>query len=152
MSLNFCKKRIESTEFEDSCRLKGLDDLWHFFLLLSIILLGFIVLGTSQFSDTRFDFSTSFITFETLWTMMLGNMLSSGTIPSTFWTGDKMLMIYSMLFNFLSFFFMLNFIIAIICECYIDVSRRVKDSDADNEFFTDCTQVVSVAVTSLIFR
>ena len=117
-----------------------------------IILGGFIALGTSQFSDTRFDFSTIGNSFETLWTMMLGNMLTSGMIPSTFWTNDKMLMIYSMLFNFLSFFFMLNFIIAIICECYIDVSRRVKDSDADNEFFTDCTQVVSVALTSLIFR
>ena len=117
-----------------------------------IILGGFIALGTSQFSDTRFDFSTVGMSFETLWTMMLGNMLSSGTIPSTFWTNDKMLMIYSMLFNFLSFFFMLNFIIAIICECYIVVSHRIKASTAHHEFFTDCFSVVMVAITSVIFR
>jgi len=117
-----------------------------------IILGGFITLGTSQFSDTRFDFSTVGMSFETLWTMMLGNMLTSEKIPSTFWTNDKMLLIFSMLFNFLSFFFMLNFIIAIICESYINVSRRIKASSAHNEFFADCSSVMGVAITSLVFR
>jgi hypothetical protein len=43
---------------ETICRLKGLDDLWHFFILLMIVLGGFIALGLSQFADTRKEFAT----------------------------------------------------------------------------------------------
>jgi hypothetical protein len=36
-----------------------------------------------------------------------------------------------MLYNFISFFFMLNFIIAIICESYIVVSMNIKSSQGE---------------------
>ena len=39
------------------------------------------------------------------------NFHQSGAIPSTFWTNDKLMMIYLMLYNFLCFMFMFNFII-----------------------------------------
>jgi hypothetical protein len=40
------------------CRLTALDDLWHFFILLMIVLGGFMTLGSSQFADTRKEFAT----------------------------------------------------------------------------------------------
>jgi hypothetical protein len=63
--------------------------------------------------------------------MLLGSFPESGAIPSTFWTHDKMLFAFCMLYNFISFFFMLNFIIAIICESYIVVSMNIKSSQGE---------------------
>jgi len=129
-----------------------MDDLWHFFLLLSIILVGFIALGSAQFGSHRVEFSTPSKGFETVWEMLLGSMPASGLIPSTYWTHDKLMLIYLLLYNFLCFMFMLNFIIAIICESYLDVTAIVKSSDADQEFFTDVASVTKMAIKSLIFR
>jgi hypothetical protein len=84
--------------------------------------------------------------------MLLGSFPESGAIPSTFWTNDKMLLTFCMLYNFISFFFMLNFIIAIICESYVVVSEGIKSSHAHQEFFHDCVSVVVVFIKSCIYR
>jgi len=60
---------------------QGIDDLWHFVILLAIIMCGFITLGTAQFAGERFEFSTPTKLFETLWEMLLGSMPQSGSIP-----------------------------------------------------------------------
>ena len=91
---------------------EGLDDLWHFLILLCIILFGFMALGTTQFGGARFEFQNYWTLFETLWDMLLGNMPQSGPIPSSYWSNDYLMMIYILLYNFLCFMFMLNFIIA----------------------------------------
>jgi len=54
------------------------------------------------------------------------------------------MMVYLLLYNFLCFMFMLNFIIAIICESYLAVTAIVKNSEADQEFFTDIYSVIMV--------
>jgi len=54
------------------------------------------------------------------------------------------MMVYLLLYNFLCFMFMLNFVIAIICESYLAVTAIVKNSEADQEFFTDIYSVVMV--------
>jgi hypothetical protein len=90
---------------------QGLGDLWHFMLLLLVALVGFIMLGTAQFAEQRNEFASGFKLFETLWEMLLGSMPQSGMIPSAFWTYDKLFMLYLLIYNFLSFMFMLNFII-----------------------------------------
>jgi hypothetical protein len=96
---------------------QGLDDLWHFFLLLFVALIGFIMLGYAQFAEERNEFASGFKIFETLWEMMLGSMPQSGIIPSTFWTYDKLFMLYLLIYNFLCFMFMLNFIIGWSAKC-----------------------------------
>jgi len=60
---------------------QGLDDLWHFAILLGIIMWGFITLGTVQFAGDRFEYSTPIKSFETLWEMLLGEPPDSGPIP-----------------------------------------------------------------------
>ena len=89
-----------------------MDDLWHFLILLFIILAGFIMLGVAQFGGERAEFQNALTLFETLWDMLLGNLAQSGPIPSSYWSFDPLMLIYILLYNFLCFMFMLNFIIA----------------------------------------
>ncbi|MFN9899359.1 MAG: hypothetical protein ACK55Z_11335, partial [bacterium] len=37
---------------------EGLDDLWHFSLLLMIVMIGFIMLGIAQFAGARSEFDS----------------------------------------------------------------------------------------------
>ena len=80
------------------------------------------------------------------------NFHQSGAIPSTFWTNDKLMMIYLMVYNFLCFMFMLNFIIAIICESYLAVTHAIKESEAEQEFFHDVAAVTVVSFKSFLWR
>ena len=52
----------------------------------------------------------------------------------------------------LCFMFMLNFIIAIICESYLKVTAKIRESEADQEFFTDLFSVLVVSIKSCIWR
>ena len=131
---------------------EGLDDLWHFCLLLMIVMIGFIMLGTAQFAGARSELDSQFKAFEMLWEMLLGSMPQSGAIPSQFWTYDKLMMIYLMVYNFLCFMFMFNFIIAIICESYLAVTHVVKESEAEQEFFHDVAAVAVVSFKSFLWR
>ena len=132
--------------------LESIDDLWHFMLLLMICLVGFIMLGTAQFAGERAEFSSHFKAFEMLWEMLLGSMPASGAIPSTFWTNDKLMMIYLMLYNFLCFMFMFNFLIAIICDSYLNVTHQCKIVEAEQEFLTDVYSVSVVTLKSFAWR
>lgn len=52
--------------------------------------------------------------------MLLGSMLESGDLPTSNWTHDTLIALYLIAYNLVMFFFMLNFIIAIIvdaCKC-----------------------------------
>ena len=89
-----------------------MDDLWHFVILLATILAGFIALGVSLFGSERSEFQNVSTLFETLWDMLLGSMAQSGPIPSSYWSFDPLMLIYCLLYNFICFMFMLNFIIA----------------------------------------
>jgi len=63
-----------------------------------------------------------------------------------------LILIYLLLYNFLCFLFLLNFIIAIICERYLAVTAIVEKSEADQEFFTDIVSVTMMAIKSSLFR
>jgi hypothetical protein len=131
---------------------EGLDDLWHFSLLLMIVMIGFIMLGIAQFAGSRSEFDSHFKAFEMVWEMLLGSMPQSGAIPSQFWTHDKLMMIYLMMYNFLCFMFMFNFIIAIICESYLAVTHAIKESEAEQELFHDVAAVTVVSFKSFLWR
>ena len=96
---------------------EGIDDLWHYFLLLVILLVGFILLGTAQFGGDRDDFASGFKLFETLFGFMLGSMPGDGLIPSAFWTNDKLFMTYVLVYKVVSTFCMLNFMIGSSAQC-----------------------------------
>ena len=48
--------------------------------------------------------------------------------------------------------FMLNFIIAIICESYLTVASKVKLMEAEQEFFTDVFSVSLMCCKSFVYR
>ena len=125
---------------------------WHFILLLVALLAGFIALGVAQFGAVREEFSSPGKLFEALWDILIGGVLDSGDLASDAWTNNALMTIYLIVYNFISFMFMLNFIIAIICQCYIKVVQSVVDMEADQEFFTDCTSIVIVSAKSFYFQ
>ena len=129
----------------------ALDDLWHFFILMSIVMGGYMALAIAQFGGERQEFSSNFSTFETLWDMMMGSMLQSGATLSSFWTSDPLICIFSLSYSFLVFLIMLNFIIAIIVEAYMKNKIEVESDHTEQEFFTDITSAIVVAAKVVAF-
>ena len=92
--------------------IKAADDLWHFLLLLAILLVGFVTVAVIQFGGDRDEFSNGWRAFEEMWAMMTGGSLpTSGDVPSQWWTSKPALLVFALVFNFLVFMIMLNFII-----------------------------------------
>ncbi len=59
---------------------EGLDDLWHFSLLLLIVMIGFIMLGTAQFAGARRrEFLKSYAKFSKVMRIMLGTAQCAGS-------------------------------------------------------------------------
>jgi len=59
---------------------EGLDDLWHFSLLLLIVMIGFIMLGTAQFAGARRrEFLKSYAKFSKVVRIMLGTAHCAGS-------------------------------------------------------------------------
>jgi len=116
------------------------DDLWHFLLLMSFVLGGFMLLARAQFADTFEEFSESTSSLDFLYDMMLGSL------PGDAWI-DPLFGLYVLMFNFfnfLVFMIMLNFIIAISVEAYMKVTASVVENEAEQEFVTDCVSILIV--------
>ena len=89
-----------------------------------------------QFGGSRDEFSEPFRAFEEMWAMMTGGSLpTSGAVKSQFWSSDPALFIFALIFNFLVFMIMLNFIIAIIVEAYLSDKNEVAANVAEQGFF-----------------
>eukprot|EP00293_Proteomonas_sulcata_P018780 CAMPEP_0184302900 /NCGR_PEP_ID=MMETSP1049-20130417/12762_1 /TAXON_ID=77928 /ORGANISM="Proteomonas sulcata, Strain CCMP704" /LENGTH=425 /DNA_ID=CAMNT_0026614299 /DNA_START=59 /DNA_END=1336 /DNA_ORIENTATION=+ len=106
------------------------DDLWHFLILLALLFTAFCLVGHNRFGHFDPSFATISASLETLFEMMLGSM------PENFGE-DALLSVFTICFNFIVFFLMLNFVIAIIVEAYLKVKTEVEENEAENEFFTD---------------
>jgi hypothetical protein len=91
------------------------DDLWHFLILFVILNGGFIALAQAQFAGQRDEFATIGSSFELLWNLLIGNMMDSGAIPSSFWTYTPTIAIYLLLYQFIIF------MVCFVCNCFLDV-------------------------------
>eukprot|EP00930_Biecheleria_cincta_P025362 TRINITY_DN18068_c1_g1_i1.p1 TRINITY_DN18068_c1_g1~~TRINITY_DN18068_c1_g1_i1.p1 ORF type:complete len:832 (-),score=112.47 TRINITY_DN18068_c1_g1_i1:560-3016(-) len=110
--------------------LKGLDDLWHFLLLFLLMFSAFGLLARALFGTLRREFYTLTSTFVVQFHMMLGS------IPDGFGL-DAEQTIYILLFVFTMYFFVVNFLLAIIVEAYLEVKKEVQVSEVEQGFFTD---------------
>lgn len=110
--------------------LRGLDDLWHFLLLFLLMFSAFGLLARALFGTLRREFYTLTSTFVVQFHMMLGS------IPEGFGE-DVDQTIYISLFVFTMYFFVVNFLLAIIVESYLEVKREVEKSEVEQGFFTD---------------
>jgi len=130
---------------------KSFDELLHFLYLFVILLAGYMGLAVAQFAGDKAEFSIERC-FETLWEMMMGSMIDSGSTPSQYWSSDPLVLVYQLTYSMLLFLIMLNFIIAIIVESYDHVKNEARKIGADQELFTDIFSVLLVTAKSIIWR
>jgi hypothetical protein len=116
---------------------EAIDDLWHFFILLMFVFGGFMLMGIAHFGSERAEFRNMQTAYQFLYEMMLG-LFPPGCFDNAIFG------VYILAFNFLVFFIMLNFIIAIIVETYIKVAERVKENEAESEFLIDGVSLVGM--------
>ena len=116
---------------------EAIDDLWHFFLLLMFVFGGFMLMGIAHFGSERAEFRNMQTAFQFLYEMMLG-LFPPGCFDNVIFG------VYILAFNFLVFFVMLNFIIAIIVDTYIKVAQVVKENEAESEFLIDAFSLVGM--------
>jgi len=122
----------------------GVDDLWHFLLLLAVLFCGFLALALAQFSGSNTNFSTFQLAFEVLYDMMMDGLPYN-------WMSDPVVAVYVIFFNVLVFLTMLNFIIAIVVESYTKVCQENEKLQADQEFFTDVADIVTISCHPAFF-
>ena len=113
-------------------------------LLFLLMFCGFAGLAAISFGGERVEFATLSASFETLFDMMLGEVPigSDGASSLLRWSNDPLMFIFVVTFNFLIFFVMLNFIIAIIVEAYLNTKKMVENDETEQEFFTDCCSTI----------
>lgn len=101
-------------------------DLAHFLLLFIFILIGYAFVGHMTFGSEIFEFATPASAVETLVQILLGDLevkydldrlTNRGTVIFFFWT-----------FIVLMFFIMINVLLAIIVDAYMDVKESAEGS------------------------
>ena len=128
------------------------DDLWHFLLLLMIVMGGFLALAMAQFSGEREYFRDVGSCFETLYGFMLGNLPPDGENASENWSSNPLVFAFVILYHVVVFMVMLNFIIAIIVIAHQDVWTKVREMESDQEFFLDVFSILEQVVKSQLYR
>jgi len=115
-------------------------DLTHFTIMFILVFFGFAVIGSWRFGSERADMKNWSVTFNTMFDAMIGPpgeifMSSANDAGEYFW--------FALSFHVICFFFMLNFILAIIIDSYTTVIDGLRSSDIEQDIFTDvyCTCV-----------
>jgi hypothetical protein len=99
----------------------ALSDLWHAFILV-ITLMGFFAgIGNWRFGDSRQDFSSFSRAMATEFMMMFGEFPDG-------WDSRWDLQVFITLYFFVIFVFVLNFLLAIIVEAYMQVTCISRDA------------------------
>jgi len=124
----------------------ALSDLLHFFALLIIIFSGFACLGNWLFGDERSEFKSFTSSICVLFDSILG---PPGALPLGS-EMDAVGLIYATLFHSICFFFLLNFMLAIIVDAYTKVMDMVRTCVVDQNIISDLYSVAQYQV--LLYR
>eukprot|EP00928_Gymnodinium_smaydae_P090131 TRINITY_DN7397_c0_g1_i1.p1 TRINITY_DN7397_c0_g1~~TRINITY_DN7397_c0_g1_i1.p1 ORF type:complete len:1776 (+),score=320.55 TRINITY_DN7397_c0_g1_i1:104-5431(+) len=113
----------------------ALSDLFHFGLLFAIVFIGFALIGSWRFGAVREDFKDFFEAFSTQFDAMLGppGALNISGLAEDQWE----FLIYAFCFQCICFFFVLNFILAIIIDAYSSVMDEVRNSNVEMDILSD---------------
>ncbi|KAK3283523.1 hypothetical protein CYMTET_8782 [Cymbomonas tetramitiformis] len=110
--------------------LHALDDLFHTCILVAMLIFGFARVANWRFGHEREEFATFTTSMETLLEMALGNFVVG-------WSENQELAIFTVLFCIVMFILILNFILAIIVEAYMQVRRENDELVIEQNFFRD---------------
>eukprot|EP00930_Biecheleria_cincta_P028580 TRINITY_DN19950_c0_g1_i1.p1 TRINITY_DN19950_c0_g1~~TRINITY_DN19950_c0_g1_i1.p1 ORF type:complete len:1886 (-),score=266.67 TRINITY_DN19950_c0_g1_i1:178-5217(-) len=116
-------------------------DLTHFVIMFTLVFFGFAVIGTWRFGSERPDMARFYVAFNTMFDAMIGPPGEIFMSDAANEAGEYF--VFALSFHVICFFFMLNFILAIIIDSYTTVIEGLRDSDIEQDIFTDiyCTCV-----------
>ena len=89
---------------------KSLDDLWHAFLIISILMSAFAAIGSWKFGAVRPEFTTFLSAMRTEFSMLFGNFPDN-------WDENEDLIIFTICYLLILFLLVQNFLLAIIVSC-----------------------------------
>eukprot|EP00802_Teleaulax_amphioxeia_P000854 Tamp_00855.p1 GENE.Tamp_00855~~Tamp_00855.p1 ORF type:complete len:623 (+),score=66.37 Tamp_00855:3456-5324(+) len=100
------------------------DDLWHFLILLLVVMGGFLALAMAQFSGEQEYFGDVKACFQTLYGFMLGNLPAESPNSSENWGSNPLILAYVLMYNVIVFMVLLP-------ESEGGARSRVTESDGD---------------------
>ena len=130
----------------------AVDDLFHFLLLMCVVMGGFLALAIAQFAGEKDYFSDVARGFETMFNLMMGSVPPNGPNNSEFWMQNSQLMVLTLCYSLLVFFTLLNVIIAIIVIAHQEIYDNVKTLEADNNIIKDLCLTVVQTIKSVLFK
>jgi len=109
---------------------RAADDMWHTAILVGLISICFAVIGTWRFGTYRADFVTLKQTMQTQFLMLFGGFQDN-------WAETIEMIVYTVTYMLVQFILILNFILAIIVEAYMQVRKNIEDNEVEMSFFVD---------------
>jgi hypothetical protein len=106
------------------------DDLIHFFMIFLLLFLLFAILAAWILGDSRPGFVNLTTACATQFNMMIGELPEG-------WSEDLNLLVYVVANFLVFFFFLLNFLLAIIVEGYMRTRKLIEDITYERFFFID---------------
>jgi hypothetical protein len=115
---------------------RAIDDLWHTSILIVLILGCFAAIGTWRFGSFRKEFAS----ISDSLTTELSMMFSANFFDR--WDASLELQVYTVLFLVIVFLLILNFLLAIIVDAFMDIRKHNVELDIEQEFFTDVMSIM----------
>jgi hypothetical protein len=115
---------------------KAIDELWHTLILIVLIIGCFAAVGTWRFGSFRQEFATMSDTISSV----LAMMFSANFFDR--WDSTLELQVYTVLFLSIVYLLILNFLLAIIVDAFMDTRKHIVDLEIEQEFFTDLFSMI----------
>ncbi len=110
---------------------KGLQDLWHFGLLLVLVFFFFGMTACWMFAGQYEEYEDLNAALDTQF-----GLLTRGDMPVGYERNPE-LVVHIVLTTVLIYFLMLNFLLAIVVESYMAVRRDLESNEVSSDFVTD---------------
>jgi hypothetical protein len=125
----------------------AISDMCHFFFIFGLVFYGFAVIASWRFGGTRDDLKSVTATLYTQFDSMLGAPGYFGLSQGQ--TGNWEYTVYCFLFHTVTFFFMLNFVLAIIVDSYGTVMNTINDSVVAQDMVSDLVAAIRTKYMSM---
>ena len=122
---------------------KALDDLWHTAILTVGLMISFACIGILSFGSEHKRWST----FES--SMRHEFELLFGEFPDD-WTDHRTMAIFTIVYLLVLFLGVLNFLLAIIVDAYMNVRQDLQQLEIEQEFLTDVFQSCALGLKGLM--
>jgi hypothetical protein len=129
----------------------GFSDLFHLSLIFLLTLYGFAAIACWRYGAERDDLSTIGNSMLTFFDSMLD---PPGLLPTSTESGDVNLSVqfFAVLFHCIFFFLMINFVLAIIVNAYMEVLKELDDCKVEQDILSDLVAVINEAVRHIWHR